>query len=132
MGRSVSYPSGATVAFMDLSDDEGEIDFDYYREWAREVAQEFWPSMWEEDREWRGREDKVLCRNRLVDFGWSEYCGLAAFWMIPRGDLETAGQEALAEHWIKTVEPRFRKTFGTLRKIGTFSNGEGVYERVAA
>jgi hypothetical protein len=37
--------------------------------------------------------------------------------------------ETGAERYVKAREKSFVKSFGSLRKIGTFSNGEGVYER---
>jgi len=131
MGRSVSYPHGALVAFTHVHDEDDTDDCAWLLEFWREMAQRLWPSLREVDT-WRGREDHVIARNGLVEFGVSEYCGLVAIWLVERTDLDTAGQEALATQWIKSVAPRFRKTFGTLRKVGTFSNGEGIFERVAA
>ena len=153
MGRSVSYPSGATVAYFAAEPDEdfcitcsnvasdctcaeedrdmieGEVNFDSLREWAMDAAQSLFPSMWPEDREWRGREDRVLMRNYLADFGWSEYCGLIAFWLVPREGLE-GNLEAFADRWIASVEGKFSKTFANLTRLGTFSNGEGVFQRI--
>lgn len=155
MGRSVSYPSGAWVTFCETPRDgdwcancdasaedctcpegdrdwsDGETDWDWIKEDRQAEIQRLFNSFWEAD-DWLGREDHVLARNRLVNFGISEYCGLMAVWLVVRGDLETAGQEALAEQWIKSVWPKFRATFGTRHKVGAMSNGEGVYQRNAA
>lgn len=150
MGRSVSYPSGAWVTFCETPvdppycrecDDDsgdcghdmlpGEADWDWINEEHQSEIRRLFPSFWTAD-EWRGREDHVLARNRLVDFGVSEYCGLMAVWLAVRTDLDTAGQEALAEQWCKSVWPKFQKAFGTHQKVGSFSNGEGVYRRIAA
>lgn len=131
MGRSVSYPRGALVAFTHIDDEMDYLDWQDMLDSERDYVQSLWPSFEPADH-WRGREDHVIARNRLVEFGMSEYCGLVAYWLVPRDDLESAGLEALAETWIARVAPRFLKTFGTLRKIGTFSNGEAVFERIAA
>lgn len=130
MGRSVSYPSGALVAFTHIEDDMDYHDFQDMLESEREYAISLWPSLYEADH-WRGREDHVIATNSLVEFGISEYCGLVAYWLVPREDLEPS-LEAFAQRWIDQVAPRFLRTFGTLRKIGTFSNGEAVFERIAA
>ncbi len=130
MGRSVSYPSGAVVAFahLDLEDCEDQDAVD----WAYETAQDFftescrttWPSL-EECDTWLGREDHALLRNRHAYFGMSTYCGVIAYWLVMHGD---AGSPALAERWIAQVAADFQATFGSLRKIGTASNGESFYE----
>ena len=155
MGRSVSYPSDALVVFAQTPRDsdwcsecssavdececheddrnwlEGETDWDWLKEDMQGRIQNLFPSFYDVD-EWIGREDHVLARNSFVRFGVSEYCGLMSIWLVVRDDLESAGLEALAEQWIKAVASRFRKEFGELVKVGSFSNGEGVYRRVAA
>ena len=155
MGRSVSYPSGAHVTFAPTPYDEGlclgcwepesececvedardiqpgEVDWDWIADDLRDRARDLFPSLWDAD-DWLGREDRVLARNRLVSFGFSEYCGLMAIWLVPRGDLDGPGKEALAERWIESVWPKFQSTFGEFQKVGSMSNGEGVYRRIEA
>jgi len=130
MGRSVSYPSGALVAFTHFDEEMDCWDWQDVINDTRDYACELWPSFEPADY-WRGREDLVLARNRLVEFGMSEYCGLVAYWLVARDDLD-AGRQALAEAWIARVGGRFIKTFGPLRLVGRFSNGEAIYERIAA
>ena len=67
MGRSVSYPSGALVAFTVLAvedRDANEHDLDVEYEWLcgdlAERAAAF-PSLARDDG-WRGREDRILMR----------------------------------------------------------------------
>ena len=67
--------------------------------------------------------------NRHAWVGVSEYCGLVAFWIVAKDD---TGHEALSERWVAQVADRFTSTFSTLNRLGTFSNGEGVFERIAA
>lgn len=153
MARSVSYPRGAYVTFAETpvdeayccacynapedcecSDDEQviaerSVDWDWIISDHKAVAMRLFASLWEAD-EWIGREDHVLASNRLVHFGISEYCGLMAIWLVVRDDLEDEGKEALADKWIRSVWPKFEKTFGRYRYAGTFYNGEAVYYRI--
>jgi hypothetical protein len=138
MGRSVSYPTGSTVAFR-LLDDEDDDDPD----WAYEclvdditaAAKAAFPSL-EPFQGWRGREDRILLRNAYADLGVSTYCGLAAIWLAERDDNGywqadfRQPRTARAKHWLAQVTPRFEQLFGELRMIGRFSNGEAIYERV--
>jgi len=143
MGRSVSYPSEAVVAFQDVSsfgftDEDGDLteaydegqgaqDWEWFIEQLIEDAGEIWPSLFESDR-WLGNEDHVLMENNHVCFGVSEYCGLVAVWIVVQ---EVCDYPGLAEHWIEQAKDKFIAKFGELQKIGTFSNGEGVYEKLS-
>lgn len=115
MGRSVSYPSGAIVAFR-LLDEDANDDLDWTYEYlVDEVvssATTAFPSL-EPFEGWRGREDRILLRNAFADCGISTYCGLAAIWLAQ-------------------VAPRFERLFGELRMIGRFSNGEGIFEQCSS
>jgi len=133
MGRSVSVPNGAVMAaFQNLSD---TYDLDTFDDWdwdfvTDELTDQFLemsPSAYR-NQEWAGREDRVLAENGLVQFGCSTYCGLMSIWLIPRYD----DQDNLVTGWVNRIRPRFEAAFSSLRRIGTFSNGEGIYERVAA
>lgn len=128
MGRSVSYGSGAVeVCFRDVSDFTGEWDWDSFIEWIRETAFELWPTVEDADH-WLDREDHVVAENEHCFIGFSEYCGLASIWLVPRDDRD---YPALADHWCRQIAPKFQKVFGDLVRVGTFSNGESVYERKA-
>lgn len=154
MGRSVSYPSGALVAYAETPRDgdwcatcgdcaedcqcsegdrdlrEGDTDWDWVEDDLRDRAFRLFPSMYHTDA-WIGSEDHVLATNSFVDFGVSEYCGVMAVWIAPCRDLEP-GPEALAEAWVSKVRNRFLGEFAEMHKIGTFSNGECVYARATA
>jgi hypothetical protein len=70
MGRSVSYPSGAIVAFTVLeveSDDDWEFEYEWLREDLRERASRAFPSLIPHDA-WRGREDRILYAQCLCRF----------------------------------------------------------------
>ena len=88
MGRSVSYPSGAIVAFtvLEVEDDDGwEFEYEWLREDLRTRAAAAFPSLGFHDG-WRGREDRILLRNTFADFGVSAYGGLVAVWIAARDD----------------------------------------------
>ena len=137
MGRFVSYPSGALVAFRLLDcdeDDDPDWAYECLVDEIVEAAQAAFPSFQRCDG-WRGREDRVLLRNAYADCGVSTYCGIAAIWLAERDD---AGywqadfhqpRTARARHWLGQVSSRFLALFGELHLVGRFSNGEAVFER---
>jgi hypothetical protein len=139
MGRSVSYPSGANVAFRFLDDDEPDDD-EGANQWAyallceeiRSSAVAAFPSFNPVD-SWRGREDRVLLRNAYADIGVSTYSGIAAIWIAERVDPCYRDADARicrngrARHWLAQVAPKFNVLFAQLDRVGHMSNGESVY-----
>ena len=74
-----------------------------------------------------GRETKIFLRNRLVEFGISEYCGLVSVSVRVYDD----GMKGLAENWVDKNWSKIESVIGAnVRKVGTFSNGCGVYEHI--
>ncbi len=137
MGRSVSYPSGAIVAFRSLEiDDEDDWEWEYecLVEEVNETARSTFPSL-EPCDGWRGREDRILLRNAFADCGISTYGGLVAIWLAERDDSRYWEADAYhprsarAQRWLSQVASRFEAMFGELRMIGRFSNGEAIFER---
>lgn len=140
MGRSVSYPANAIVAFCSIESDHDD-DFDW--EWEYEClvddiidrAQDAFPSLKPFDG-WRGREDRILLRNAFADCGISTYCGLVSIWLIERDDNSywdadcRHARSGRARAWLAQVSPHFHTLFGKLRMVGRFSNGEAVFEEV--
>ena len=51
--------------------------------------------------------------------------------MVLRDDIDP-GQEGLAQRWIDRIAVGFKKRFATLVRLGVFSNGEAIFERIAA
>ena len=140
MGRSVSYPSGAIVAFtvLEVEDDDGwEFEYEWLREDLRTRAAAAFPSLGPHDG-WRGREDRILLRNKFADFGVSVYGGLVAVWITERDDGAYWDAEwrtacsPRAQRWLGQIAPRFDALFGDFDCLGRMSNGEGVYRRRAA
>lgn len=87
---------------------------------------------------WDGRETHIILEGYGVEIGLSEYCGLASLSVrVDEGPLEyseddeayeTDRQKAL--NWINENWDEASKYWNKYRKIGTFSNGEGVFEKV--
>lgn len=158
MGRSVSYPRGALVAFTEFdwvqecgecdgfgTDELGAecldchgsgtiqmdgYDWDAFCDDLTYRARSLFASLSPDDR-WIGREDRVLASNGFAHFGVSEYCGSVAVWLVPREDVGGSG-EVLARNWINGVARRFENEFSTMYRLGVMSNGEAVYRRIAA
>jgi len=137
MGRSVSYPSGAIVAFRLIgTDEDDDLDWEYecLVDWIRAEAIRAFPSLRELDG-WRGREDRILLRNAYADCGISTYCGLAAVWLVERSDGAYWDADAAtarsprAQRWLGQVADKFSTLFGELECLGRFSNGEAIYRR---
>lgn len=137
MGRSVSTPSTAyLIAYCDWfqpTDEDGNPenrepenwDWEYYIDDVVDYAKELWPSLTTTDG-WMGREDRIYLENNLVYLGVSEYCGLAAVWVAPKEN----ANENLAINWCNRISVKFDKAFASLQKLGSMSNGEGVYQRI--
>jgi hypothetical protein len=121
----------------DCSTQDQQSEWDYHVDDFRSMMKQAFPSL-EDCDEWVGREDHALLCNRHCYIGVSEYCGLVSMWVKPKDDDWRDDDKAgLRDRWIDQIERKFYTTanqcFGTaLRKLGHFSNGEGVYERIAA
>lgn len=140
MGRPVSYPSGAIVAFtvLEFEDDDGwEFEYEWLREDLRTRAAAAFPSLGLHDG-WRGREDRIILRNTFADFGVSVYGRLVAVWIAERDDGAYWDSEwrnarsPRAQRWLCQIAPRFDALFGDYDCLGHMSNGEGVHRKRAA
>lgn len=140
MGRSVSYPSGAVVAFSVLDaedDDDQEFAYAWLLDDLRERAGEAFPSL-DYFSGWRGREDRILLRNAFADFGVSTYGSLVAVWIVERDDAAYGEADwrhprsARAQHWLAQIAARFDALFGEYDCLGHMSNGEGVFRKRSA
>jgi hypothetical protein len=129
MGRSVSTPSNAQVVTYKSIDFEDGDDFEFLVDDFRDHLRYLFPSVVSAD-SWIGREDHVVAENGLAQFGISEYCGLVAYWIVPKEDPYDGRLDGIAKRWIDSIEPKFTRAFGEYRKTGSMSNGEGVYQRI--
>lgn len=150
MGRSVDYLNNAervnyfqwpTLSIYDPETDR-DIETDEYedasiviediQEYIRSIFPGFDPCS-----RWDGRETHIILEGYGVEIGLSEYCGLASLSVrVDEGPLEyseddeayeTDKQKAL--NWINENWDEASRYWNKYRKIGTFSNGEGVYQK---
>ncbi len=137
MGRSVSYPSGAIVAFTVLeaeNDDDWDFEYDWLREDLCERAAAAFPSLRQHDG-WRGREDRILMRNAYADFGVSVYGGLVAVWIAERDDGAYWDAEwrtravPRAQRWLRQIAAALRCPVWRLRLSRAHVERGGVYRQ---
>ena len=137
MSHSVSYPNDChAVCYQNVSLLEDQWEWQDFIEDLRPRAKEVWPSLEDCDR-WLDREDHALLSNIHAYIGISEYGGLAAIWLKSRafdrysnyhGDDQVHAN--LADHWCKSIIPRFEQMFAEYQLIGRASNGEAFYRRI--
>lgn len=123
------------------NDSDAQFAWDDLKVYIQDRLTELWPSLEATDRSTGnyGYDDEqtVIAENRFAEVSISEYCGSVALSLAPRSDLEEYEEdynkrEALAKHWRNKISERFLKEFSEYEKLGTFSNGESVYQKVSA
>lgn len=132
MGRSVSTHRHAEATFYTHFDCEDEYDSQYewdnFVECIQDMLKEKYKSFDECDR-WMHREEHIILESQVAEVSISEYCGLVAICLAPRDP-----DNALHLGWCGQVSKGFHdvlgKHFNGLRKVGSFSNGEELFERV--
>ena len=138
MGRSVYTPSGAqVVANIDVSDFEESFEWDDLLENLSAELKAKYPSL-DVCEDWIDDEGCVFLNNRIARVGISEYCGLAAVWVLPVEESYYSDNSRLVElgtQWCNQIARGFLKVVGDVagpvyKKVGSFSNGEGVYAKV--
>jgi hypothetical protein len=153
MGRSVSCPPNAAHrVYVDISwmgqtededrkphwdDDLARIDFDDAIANLQAALSKRYKSVNECDA-WLDRENRAVAENRHAYFGVSEYCSMLCVWVVPKDDDDGyhGWRQELSGNWCELISDSFDSivtdVFGvgnTLHKLGTFSNGESVYQR---
>jgi hypothetical protein len=117
---------------IEFDEFQAQDDWNYFIEWIRQEAQDRWPSLDECDT-WLDREDHAILENGHCWIGVSEYCGLASIWLVSKAEQHLNNWDHnlvnLATRWCDQIEPNFRKLFDEYQKLGTFSNGESVYQK---
>lgn len=118
-------------------DDDHQLAWDDFKECLTEVLKTRFTSLSEPDKErWLDRECRVILENRHGCVTVSEYCGCVAVSLVPDDDYRNQHPE-ISKAWCEQIETGFReaveKAFPNwaMRKIGTFSNGEAVYQKTA-
>jgi hypothetical protein len=138
MSRSVYTPRhAATTAFFHIDDsDWEEYDWnDLYGSILYGLRTRF-PSM-ETAKGWVGNNGRIIAENSLARVVVASYCGLVSVSLCPLDRYLDGDREAgLSFSWCDRATPGFHAVldarFETFRKLGTFSNGESVYERTAS
>jgi hypothetical protein len=122
---------------LSYDDDEAQDDWDDFVSNIVAIIQGRLPSMEGPYRnKWDGDEVKIILENSLAEVGISEYCGVVSLAIRPHYDVEDS-KRGLQEKWIASVWPGIEKALGesfpssVLNYLGTMSNGESVYRRVA-
>jgi hypothetical protein len=145
MGRGVSYLNHAEVVLYyhydaDIGDDYdlASILWNEQVDSLTEAIQKRLPSYAKDDYSYNGdRETRIILSNELCVLGVSEYCGCCSLSVAPKfnkyGYMEPAYKEAFAIRHAKQIESALQacldEVTGTrLKKLGTFSNGESVFE----
>lgn len=136
MGRSVSVPQHAAVVVYAHFERDAEDDWawdDFTQDLTAALKRAF-PSLLDCS-DWIGREDHGVLRNNHAHVTLSEYCGLIAVCLVPRG-YDYDDPTVLAHNWCAVVEDKFRAVVAetapgpVLKRIATASNGEAFFERV--
>lgn len=123
MGRSVNYLTNADAVYFHQLDDEEVQDFDLLLEDIREHVMYKYPDFEAVD-EWEDRDVNVILQSPLVEIAVAEYRGVIS---LSVRTLEDADQDK-ASTWIEHFFKRAIAPWAKARKVGTFSNGEAVYE----
>jgi hypothetical protein len=149
MGRSVDYLNRATnVAYFQWplieSYNEETDEFEQTDEFedgyiVTEDIQESIISEYPEfdrSKKWDGRETSIILTGYGTEIGLSEYCGLATLSIrINERELEYFEEHEYNEQydkieaWINENWAKISKGYNQYNRIGTFSNGESVYEK---
>lgn len=115
-----------------------EMNWECFQDNLEESLKKFYPSFEFNAKgfEWEDREVKIVARNKLAIIGLSEYCGLISLSIRPV-DAEWYSKRrfnALGERFASQVN--LDKVLGyangdesLLQKVGSMSNGEGVYRK---
>ena len=144
MGRSVNYlDNSEVVLYFPLDNEyneEGEFDeFLSEMNWddiidnlCYEIKAKL-PSYYDVKDKWGNRETRIILENNLCSIGISEYCGLVSLSVAPKNNEYDAWHESFALRHVRQIEGTLEKVLcelglKNLHKVGTFSNGEAVFE----
>lgn len=150
MGRSVDYLNRAekvnyfdwpTITVYDEETDR-DIETDELEEasYVIEDIQQYIISQFPDFttcKSWDGNETQIILEGYGLEIGLSEYCGLASlsvrvddtFLDYCDSDEDVDEQYKNCRAWLDKNWDEATKFWNKYRKIGTFSNGEAVYEK---
>lgn len=132
MGRTVEH-IGDNVVYFDCSDIQESFEWDDLQDNLISCLVEHYPSLLKIDRwvPYPYRESHIILGNEHISISVSEYCGCGSVSVFVD---DRAEYPELAEHWLSQTWSKMRKLIGDcvrnpMRRIGTFSNGEAVFEK---
>lgn len=124
MGRSVNYLSNSfAVVFFSNHEEENE----YIVEDIQQSIMSDYPEFWEVSK-WEGNEGHIILQSHTVEIGLSEYCGLFSLSIRVREGLDEQ-EEKEAHEWLTVHASKILDPYNEMRRIGTFSNGESIFEK---
>jgi len=153
MGRSVDYLNNADLVlyfngdFLSGLDEDGEYcqDMaelnweDFYSELKHNIKAKL--KSYNECEKWDSNEVSIFLENELAEIGLSEYCGLCSLSVRAKDDefynSYEKVKEGIAKHHVKQIEKSLVKCLENvgvevLNRLGTMSNGIGVFEKANA
>ena len=137
MSRSVDYLNRAeTVIFFTADWVKEDYDYENFEDNLKsEICHRLRSYCQPRNVKFNGRETKVILENNLCMIGVSEYCGAWSLSVAPLDEDYYLGynREALSKKHANLIQATLEKCLiragaKILKKIGTFSNGEAVYE----
>lgn len=137
MGRSVSYLSNAVhKTFVDVSEMDESYDWDDFLRNIKYALKKKFPSLTDCKNEWDDRETTIILDNYHCQIGISEYCGVASISIRVNESSRDENNLSLSKNWIDQVWDNMLKVmqkntgYDFLVKQGSFSNGEGIYNKI--
>jgi hypothetical protein len=137
MGRSVSYLNNSVFVLyfpFDYSEnpEDDNMNWDDMIENLKYEIKAKLPSYHKTD-EWDNRETRIILKNNLCNIGISEYCGLVSLSVAPKNNEYDVWHESFALRHAQQIKGTLEKVLNDLglkrlSKIGTFSNGESIFE----
>jgi hypothetical protein len=134
MGRSVSYLRGARrIAYFtwpSWETEDGESEYEdhvFVVDDIRENIKDELPEFGNEQK-WDGRETSIILSGYGTEIGLAQYCGLTSLSIRVNTD-EVEGEDIeKVEKWIDENWAKISQFYDDYTKIGTFSNGEAIFE----
>lgn len=148
MGRSVSYLRNALrvnyfewpfYTILDENNEEtGEVEYLDAYEVIDDIREQFMPHGFDKCDKWEDREDHIILEGHGLVVALSEYCGLASLSVaideVNYGYCDTDEDVAElvkgVEAWLDANWDEVTKYHNKYHKVGSLSNGEGVFELV--
>lgn len=131
MARGVNYLDNAYNVWYLANDFTEDYQWEDFMDNLSYELIEKYPSLETCDR-WDNRETLIFLENSKVEIGVSEYFGVISISIRAKDYDGYNDYQGLSENWINLTESGMTKVINgygeAYRKVGSFSNGESVYE----